>query len=348
MSGMVEPPKSIYDTDLDEDPWFLPPRPEDQAPTDMPWPMAARGALMNPKDWVRAENGQGRALASATAAFARLDERMRNRNADRLAVLEVASVLWAQGDRLSAEQIGLYLQLRESTVENAQQLSAADWAVRRMLGPLAPRDDLAGFLGRHKTDFDALEDMSLRAFGAAFEGLEADWWQVLDGVGTAHPFTQAAAGFHAWRVFGLSEPGDILEAATVASKIGAAEGRHLSFVPISLADRYALVQSGNVAERVAGWYHAIENACLRALMLLDQLEDWQDRALAVTHNLSGKTPPALIDALIKTPVLSVAMAAKMTDASRAAVQRNLAKFDDAGLVQEVTGQGRYRFWTARF
>lgn len=40
------------------------------------------------------------------------------------------------------------------------------------------------------------------------------------------------------------------------------------------------------------------------------------------------------------------MAEALTGKSRAAVQRNLTLFQARGLVREVTGQGRFRFWKA--
>lgn len=40
------------------------------------------------------------------------------------------------------------------------------------------------------------------------------------------------------------------------------------------------------------------------------------------------------------------MAAALTGASTASVQRNLTLMQGRGLLREVTGQGRYRVWTA--
>ena len=40
------------------------------------------------------------------------------------------------------------------------------------------------------------------------------------------------------------------------------------------------------------------------------------------------------------------MAERLTGASRAAVQRNLAWMEARDLIREVTGQGRYRMWRA--
>jgi Fe2+ or Zn2+ uptake regulation protein len=41
------------------------------------------------------------------------------------------------------------------------------------------------------------------------------------------------------------------------------------------------------------------------------------------------------------------MAEAQTGASRATVQRNLDLMRHKGLIREITGQGRYRVWTAK-
>jgi len=41
------------------------------------------------------------------------------------------------------------------------------------------------------------------------------------------------------------------------------------------------------------------------------------------------------------------MAEVLTGASRAAVQRNLGWMETHGLINEMTGQGRYRMWRAK-
>ncbi|MBL4874546.1 MAG: hypothetical protein JKY41_14465 [Rhodobacteraceae bacterium] len=343
--------KSVYDGEdkAEDELWFLPGEPENRAPTDLPWPLANRAAIFEARAWQRAENVQGRGLADAASAFARLDERVRGAPdglSERLALLEVADLLWAQGDRIPLERIALYRHLRESTVENAQALSSADWALRRMSGNLQPMDGVHVFLGRQKVEEDGLAEISTRAIGAGFEGVEADWLGVLEHLRKAHPITQAAAAFHAWRVFGLSAPGDVLEGAVAAGKIGAANAKVLGFLPIAMGDRYVLGQGGAPHEHLFAWYKGVENACLRGLMVLDELGNWRVRALEKTTNLSGKTAPLLIEAMVQSPLVSAEMAAEMTGASKAAVQRNLATFARRGLIREITGQGRYRFWMA--
>jgi len=80
---------------------------------------------------------------------------------------------------------------------------------------------------------------------------------------------------------------------------------------------------------------------------LDRLAAWQLRATQATTDLSGRTPPRLLRLLTDWPSLSAPLAEAESGASRAAVQRNLDLFAARGLIREVTGQGRYRVWTAR-
>ncbi len=325
----------------EDDLWFLPGPPEDTAPTDMPLPKADRRLVFDPRDWLRAESQQGRGLARAAAAFARLDARADMGFVRRLAYMEASSLLWAQGDWVSVEKITLYGLLRESALADARSLSAADWAVRRLLGAGMP-DDLALFLGRHKAAHDGLEDLGQHPVGAEFDGLEEDWQAARRVLSDAHPITQAAALFAAWRAFGLSEPGGALEAGVVAAKIGAAEGGVLTFLPV--ASGGSIGQSGEVEDRLARWYVAVENACQQAEMQLEQMNRWADRAGRATAQLSGKTPLRLISALLETPALSASMVARACRCDKATARRNLNRFAKLGLIREITGQGRYKVW----
>ncbi len=80
---------------------------------------------------------------------------------------------------------------------------------------------------------------------------------------------------------------------------------------------------------------------------LDDIEAWSTRAESEMLPLSGKTPPALRAVFGEWPVVSAPMAEALTGASRATVQRNLAWMEARGLVREVTGQERYRMWSAQ-
>jgi len=322
--------------------WFLPGPPIDEAPTDPPWRLAERQAIFEVRAWRRAEGAQGRGLARAAAAFARLDARATKGFAKRLAYAEASALLWAQGDWVQPDRIALYGLLRESALRDARALSQADWATRRMLGAGLP-DDLGAFLGRHQVEYDGLEAVgwapSLRMVGEA-----EDWQAAREALADCHAITQAAALFSAWRAFGLSAPNDALEAGVAAGKLGGVEGRNLRFLPVATGG--PIGQGGAPADRLARWYGAVENACLKAEMELDKLVRWRGKAEAATKGLSGKTPPLLIQALLEAPALTASMVAVATGADKATARRNLNAFAKLGLIREITGQGRYRFWAA--
>ena len=90
----------------------------------------------------------------------------------------------------------------------------------------------------------------------------------------------------------------------------------------------------------------MESGIFAALRHLEQVEAWTARAETAMAGLSGRTPARLRAVLAERPILSAPMAETLTGASRAAVQRNLAWMEARGLVQEITGQGRFRFWRA--
>ena len=81
-------------------------------------------------------------------------------------------------------------------------------------------------------------------------------------------------------------------------------------------------------------------------MLLGRVADWEQKALAALADRSGRTPAQLIAVFARWPMVSAPVAEAQTGASRAAVQRNLEMMADRGLIREITGQGRYRVWTA--
>lgn len=109
----------------------------------------------------------------------------------------------------------------------------------------------------------------------------------------------------------------------------------------------ALRVSGAAQARLAGWLRGAEQATLSAFMQLDRLVVWQKAAEAALADLSGRTPGLLVDLIATWPIVSAPMTEEKAEASRAAVQRNLSLLQARGLIREITGQGRYRVWTAR-
>ncbi|MFV0245262.1 MAG: hypothetical protein ACK5IB_09620 [Qingshengfaniella sp.] len=354
-----DPPRSLYDPPEEgpEDLWFLPP--EDPAGLfDLPWQTDEGSpgiAPPHPEDWQAAEARHAVALARAAAAFGALDERLRRDGTGllrRLARQEAADLGWHLGDRVPADRLNLYLMLRlPGAGDDPQALARAAWAVRRLEARAQPqaRDlaNLAGFLSREVQADPAATDLVDRPLGGEFSALAAEWQADLSAPGGLHPITRAALGWGGWRRLGLSGESAMIEGAVAAARIGAVEGRGgLPFLPLGAGGGQALRAFGPPDRALPLWYAGVTEALQSCLMLCDRVADWLVRAGEGTADLSGRTPPLIIGFLAGWPLVSAPMLEKLTGASRAAVQRNLILFQQRGLVRELTGQDRFRFWAA--
>lgn len=167
------------------------------------------------------------------------------------------------------------------------------------------------------------------------------------GVPDLAPFVRGCAAFHLWRRLD-ERPEHLrgLEAAVFGARVAGHGG--LPFLPLALTGFGALTASGPSEARLAAWTQGAQRAVLSALMVLDRLAAWRSRVEAETADLSGRTPSRLVAALVALPMLGAAQAEAETGASRAAVLRNLDVLERRGLVREVTGQGRFRVWAAKY
>ena len=347
-------PSSLYDPDPtpEEDLWFLAPYDEEETASAMPWPMAAREDSLHPEVWQAAEAAEYKALISAAEAVARLGARLQGFPAaitERLALTSVAAVLRGEGVWLGPEQIALYRALRALSDDQARDLARAAWAVRRLsAGGGGPLDGLRAFLGRTTVtdpyDFPGEE----RPIGPELDVLGDDWGQAVQGLVGCHRLTRAAFGFATWRARALTPWDELLEPTVAAMLLGGGGG--CGFLPMGEGrlDRHAVVAGAGGAEmRLRSFYATVEAGAQRALMEFDRLMAWQDRAQAATADLSGRTPPALIAALLHYPILSAELAVSEANCSAAAARRNLNLFAERDLIRELTGQNRYRFWTVK-
>jgi len=350
------PPRGPYDPDPpdDADLWFLP-APDDPGPEPRPGPgpRPAGSAPCDPEPWARAEAALARPLADLACLFGALDERLRAAPGaggwrQRLALLEVTDLGWWTGDRIGADRLALWDGLRIGAMgDDAQALTRAGWALRRLTGGGAPdaggwAAGLAAFLGRAEGDAAPPDNI-------------ADLADLLAPAGDLHPVTQAAILFHGWRRLGAQgeareqpNPAAIdTEAAVIAARHAAGMGRGAAlFLPLALTGPGALRATGTEAARLDRWIAGATQATRGALLHLDRIQAWQTRAESATADLSGRTPGRLIAALAAAPMLTAALAEAATGASRAAVQRNLDLLQARGLIREVTGAGRFRVWTA--
>jgi hypothetical protein len=325
----------------DDDLWFLP-GPMDQEPDYLPpGPRAEPHETSIIADWVQAEAGLAARLGQVAGRLGALDDRLRRGPEGwrhRLALVEAADLSWFAGDRVGPDRLALWISMRiAGAQDDTGVLARAAWAVRRLTGGPGPEAGLADFLDRR--DPENIADASDRLIDRA-EG----WLHFMTVGSVLHPITRACMGFHLWRLAGLGQQGDLLEAAVTAGRVAASDGKGAAFAPLAMGGAGGLRAGGPLAERLARWFDGIESATLTAMRHLDGIEAWAVRAETIMAPLSGRTPPALRAVLTEWPLISAPMAEALTGASRAAVQRNLTWMEARGLIREVTGQGRFRMW----
>ena len=115
-------------------------------------------------------------------------------------------------------------------------------------------------------------------------------------------------------------------------------------MPVALGGSAPLRGAAGAHEALSAWLQGVEAAALRGLMEADRVDRWLRRAEDAIAPMSGRTPSRLLAALQKWPLVSAPMLETETGVSRAAVQRNMTRLEELGLVDEVTGQSRFRFW----
>jgi hypothetical protein len=328
----------------------------DAAPTDRP-----RGSgLGDPAAWRAAEAGLARPLADAAAAFARLDERLRawapahaRAGVRRLALGQAAALMWAEGADVTLEHLALDDAGAAGRLgQEDHAMARAAWAARRLASArwsLASPAAVARFGERRPGGEDAPPPLPgwgafARARGAAWIAAAEDWAQAVRALRDAHPLTQAAFAGTAWRRAGLSAAGAALGPGVVAMKIAARAGRGgAPFAPLARRRRPG---GAHAADRLAGFCADAAEGAAEALALLERMQDWRARAAAAVADLSGRTPGLLVAALAASVALSAPRAARAAGVSASAAQRNLALLTDRGVAREITGQGRFRLWTA--
>jgi HTH DNA binding domain len=350
----VKGPRSPYDTDPtpEEDLWFIQPPFEDALPSDMPWPVATREQEGDAAVWRAGEAAQYRELVGAAQTLARFGERLKRFPHDvyeRFALSSVSAVLRSEGVWLGPDQIALFRMLRIGADDAARDLARASWAMRRLMGNIqtgGPLDGLHAFLGRSVVRTSQPVPGDDRPLGIELEALGGHWVAAIEGMKDSHPLTQAAFAFAEWRGQGITPFEEMLEPCVAVMQIGAAS--LAPFLPLAEGQRTGRLRlGGGIEPRLAAFYGAVEAGALKALMELDRLADWQIRAEQKTVEFSGRTPPRLIELLLRLPVVSAELVAETLPCSRPAARRNLTLFAERGLVREVTGQNRYRFWTVQ-
>jgi hypothetical protein len=327
----------------EDDLWFRPGPNEDELDDLPPGPRAELRETLVVDDWRKAEAGHAARLARVASRLGALDDRLKRGPEGwrhRLALIEGADLSWYVGDRIGLDRLALWISMRLSGVhDESGALVRVGWAVRRLSGGPGPEVDLSAFLDRRdpKEMAEEAEPFADRAGG---------WLDLMAQAADLHPIIRACMGFHLWSLAGLNQHGDRIEPAVTASRVAASEGRGAVFAPLAMGGAGGLRAGGPPAALLARWLEGMDSACVTAMRYLDDIEAWSKRAETEMTMLTGKTPPALRAVLTEWPLVSAPMAAALTGASRAAVQRNLAWMEAQGMVREVTGQGRFRMWQA--
>ena len=337
-------PEGLYDKAGDEgELWFAPSLDMDDLDSSPFAPLPRRSDSEDhlTDDWRVAERQHLIQLSRVAQRLGALDDRLGRGPSEwaaRLAMMEASELSWFTGHRIGLDKLSLWLELRTGSVEfDDTSLSKTAWAFRRLSGGPGPDQGLAEFLDRREVSGAAV------TLGERSEA----WRSAMLDAEDLHPFTRACFGYWLWPMAGIGPEGEMLEAAVVAAR-QASEGcvGGCRFVPMALRGASGLRAGGNPTRRLKLWLDGLESGIAAAMRELDLLERWQARAQDVTRDLSGRTPPELIRLLVKHVVLCAPVAEKLIGSSRAAAQRNLVMFEKRGLVREVTGQGRWRFWRA--
>lgn len=343
-----------FDADLYAPPFAVPARPPD-------W--------LDPEAWTAGELGAGRALAEAAEATGRLDERLRRTPEatrlawrERLALADISTLLWAEGVRLRPERLALADADRLGrTGDEDQVIARAGWARRRLTGQgqtLAmptSSDGVAQFLGRvahqrpDETESADWKGLPEPLIPAGFDPAGATaWCAAMAGLDHAHPLTRSAAAFHLWRGFGISAQDAWLEPGVVAARVAAMKHRGgLSAMPLLAGSEHKLAgQGGGTRERLETWLTGLTAAAEHAQLTLDRIEAWHATALNRAAGMKGKGARALIGLLTARPIVSSADAARALDVSKVQTRTLLNRLEALGLVRELTGHTRFRFWAA--
>lgn len=306
----------------DDDLWFLPGPPEDLAPTDPPWPQAPKPDLPHAQDWQAAPYATE--LAETAYQLGRLRERM-DASSDglrhRLGLSEICALMALDGTRLGAEQLALYAEARMPGGADAQDLALAHWGLRRWRGRTDPLQDAPGFFDRRARPEFAAE--------------AADWVRAVHA-GPTHPLLRAGFAFAQARARGLA--GSEFAAPPLIVSALAALCLTPQRLPLGAARRAELHRP-----EPASWLAAIKRSTDHALMQTALCRDWSDKARALA---TTRSEHRLLEACLRYPALSVPVAVAATGLSRASCQRGLARLSAAGLLREMTGQTRFRFWQA--
>jgi hypothetical protein len=318
-----------------------------------------------PQAWLAAEAALARPFAAAAASFARFDERLRawspahaRAGVERLAASQASALLWAEGAPVDPERLTLWGAARVGAAAGQDaRFARATWAARRLARGRRALPSPAALARLHGRRLRADEDDApgraaegpwghfARPRGEAWRAAAEAYAAELRGLRRAHPFTQACAAERAWARAGLSDAAAVVEPSVAAMTIAARAGRGAA--PFAPLRRRRTPGGEQVAERLRAFCADIAVGSDEALAALERMQEWRARAEAGIADLSGRAPRLLVTLLAARVAVSAQEAADAAAVSVSAAARNLALLTERGLTREITGQGRFRMWTAR-
>ncbi|WP_265502845.1 DUF1403 family protein [Paracoccus beibuensis] len=263
----------------------------------------------------------------------------------RLALVEVEAMLWAQGLVLKREEIGRDL-LNARAGSDPEAMRLARWAVRRLEGQ-GSLTNLPAFLGLHHREASGppSSNIALRLQGHAFDAAAGAFISAVEGWKELHPLARGPALLAVWRMAELSPAGNVVEPAVWSARHMAVGAEALHFVPLGQPGRRIWTGHGPAEDRLAAHLAALSAGAQEARAVIMRVSDWAGRAMAATAWIKGDNAAKVVEALTARPLLSAMEAETMAGISRPTAERMLNRLTDLGLVREVTGHRRFRLWT---
>lgn len=302
--------------------------------------------------WSRAEHAAWPQLLAATAALVRLDERLlgwppgaRRGAVARLALRQAADLAWASGTPVDPATLALDGVGRIGRAGDDDRVQArAAWSARRLAATSWRTRDLAPSRASRRDDHGASRRNERRDPCDGEDDAGPAWADAVRALPRLQPITVAAAADRLWATLDVGGGRPDGARAVAVMKLASRTGR--GGAPFAPTPRRRRVAGPDPAARLAALAGDLADGAATALAHLDDLAAWRARAEAAIADLSGKTPPRLVEALTASVAITATQAARRCGVSKTAVTRSLAVLKDRGVAREISGQARFQVWVA--
>lgn len=287
-------------------------------------------------------------VQAALAARLRHDPEAEGATA-RLALEEAGSAMWLAGDAGARDRIVLYAEGQRAAESERDQVAL--WALRRLQSggdpSVMPLPDLRRFLGRARRlgpdPDDGHAALLTGPVGDELDQALAEWQALAVHVADSHRLVRAAILHQAWRRIGLSGVEDPVTPAVVASRIAGLEGLPAAPWCGALRRLRSLNRPGGEVARLSAMLEAFRAGANEAQMMVERLATWRQRAIRAS---TTKAMRAVVAATAAAPVTSTNAIASATGMTPQAINGAARILRADGLIQEATGQSRFRLWQA--